>query len=479
MTNSAINFDQYRRNDSPIRNQSKDNEITKSVADNSVNVKNNFEQYKRSSEPEEEGIFTLRNVGRTLKSVGSTIAGAPGDFNNLIESMVSKGMEYLTGKPTDKPVKLGLIDLPTSSNIKGKIEEVFPESKARTPGEKEYEKNVELATGLALPGPGGKIQVGRALLGTGLGIGAKELSKDFGASEETQEAAKMITSMIPLLIQGKISPTNKEMKDLYNAGKKLGYTDKQLAPLFQPETKKWLLQHAAKPTKSVRKNILEGKEKFGEVFSDIRERAKELPVISKERSKPLEKSFYGLLEDLEASKLPTNDKIDAIKKVEHAIKSLESGTFKPHEAIDTWRDINKSLGKSGAGQQPLASVKKHLLNILEDSDPILTKDFVMQNKLYQKFKGYEEAFSPSLKKQISEGIISGGEGLTLLTGIATGNVDLITAAVGTEVARRIATNLLTKPSWQSIHKNAVKALVNQSPKVGMLVEKQIKQKLDK
>lgn len=167
----------------------------------------------------EKVVEAARGVGRTAKAATVGTIGSVMDLKNMLSGLLSSGLNKLTGE--DLSEYINAISGPNigSQEIRSGIEEAVPSLKPRTPGEAKYEEAVELGSSLANPLMG-EVQAGRALLGTAAGMGAKEAAKYLGGSEESQEIAKNISAILPLIVKGKINPTTTESKAIYEAGKK-------------------------------------------------------------------------------------------------------------------------------------------------------------------------------------------------------------------------------------------------------------------
>ena len=241
---------------------------------------NSQETYASSFIPEETtGQSIGRTIGRTAKAAGSTLAGIPGDVQDLALNLVSKiygidpksarsKLQLMSQEDNDIPAMF-----PTSQELKSGTEEFAPSLKPRTSGERKYEEAVELGTSLLGPGSAGKSILNktvRAGIGTAAGMGGKEGLEYLGASPETQEIAKTVLSMVPMIVSGKLKPTDPEKLKIYEAGKNAGLSDKQLAPLLKEEKEVAKLTKKMVETPEKRQFIKGINESIGDFYSDIK-----------------------------------------------------------------------------------------------------------------------------------------------------------------------------------------------------------------
>lgn len=140
----------------------------------------------------------IREVGRHATRIGSrvaeTLGGIPGDVSSLIQSGVLKGLEKLTGIPSQPNIYNELKNqrLPTSNELK-QLSEKYSSgyTKAQAPTEQSIDEFVETAASLFGP------MKFRKALGIGLGSQlAKEGVKAGGFGEGAQEGSKLGTMFL-------------------------------------------------------------------------------------------------------------------------------------------------------------------------------------------------------------------------------------------------------------------------------------------
>lgn len=434
-------------------------------------------------EPEEpSGIG--RDIGRSAKVVGSSVLGIPGDITNFLGNLTHGAIQKLSGErlPEYEKVRpfLSMIlpgaNLPTSGEIKKKIEDLSEGFLTpQTPGEEKYEEALELLTALATPGPGGKIKPIRALLGTALGMGAKELAQSTGQSSGVQEAAKFITSLIPLIAEGKIKPTSEEAKKLYEAGKSVGLSDKQLTPLLQSEKKIERLGKFARQNQGIRKSLAATESKLSDVYRDVKLRARELPHLSFEEAENLTGKFADVIGDLRKTLKAAPDKEGAIKFIEEAIERVNNHGATPEELINFYQDINKAVNWNAikGGKKDLQRIKEPILEALRKANPQVANEFEASNKLWSKLKNFQEQVGYGK----FEKWLTLGEAAAFLGNLMVFNIPGLVTTAGAEAGRQIATKLLTDPKWQGIHRNILNSIKNNNRKLAAASLNQLKQQV--
>jgi hypothetical protein len=441
-----------------------------------------FKKYLVPERTKKEGA--LRNVGRTIKSVVSPIAGSFGDIQDLLLSLTSKAYgvdpenvkKYLQGLASDDEQMAYLS--PTTSEVKETIETAAPSLKPETPGEKTYEETLELASTLANP-VFGKVGLGRAALGTAAGMAAKKGAELIGTGETGQELAKNISSIIPLVVSGKLRPTSSESKKLYEAGKRVGLSDKELTPLLVSEKKLGTLGKFAKQSPKITERMQNVESTLGDFYKSIKSDARTYQPYTPKQTENLLSKMEDISHSWKQTLKAAPDKEAAIKYLDESIDNLKKSGASPESLINFYQDINAAVNWRSikGGKKELSEVKNAVLNSLKESSPNLAKDFESANKMWSKL----ENFRSKVGWGNLENYISLGEFAPLLYGIASfdmpGLMKISAGIVGAKSARRIATELLTNPSWQSISRNSMKAVEKNSPRIASLAYRQLKSKV--
>ena len=446
---------------------------------------NSQETYASSFIPEETtGQSIGRTIGRTAKAAGSTLAGIPGDVQDLALNLVSKiygidpksarsKLQLMSQEDNDIPAMF-----PTSQELKSGTEEFAPSLKPRTSGERKYEEAVELGTSLLGPGSAGKSILNktvRAGVGTAAGMGGKEGLEYLGASPETQEIAKTVLSMVPMIVSGKLKPTDPEKLKIYEAGKNAGLSDKQLAPLLKEEKEVAKLTKKMVETPEKRQFIKGINESIGDFYSDIKTEGRKTR-LSNGNTKLLRDKAEDFLIDLEQTVEPSTQKKTAIEYVRKSLGKLE-GPMTAEKLINWYQDINAEVGHVSGAKKQIASLKGPILQSIKDADPKLGQRFQQANALWEK----KSKLLDSIGWEKLENASKGSEMEKMLFAAVTGGyIDpklVIVGPAGIMASKKIRDNLLFNPNWQNIKKNSAMALKSQSPKAILLAYNQLKDKI--
>jgi hypothetical protein len=449
----------------------KDNEIT-------------YLRKEREEELQSE-LVQGRDIARAGKVVASRVVGLPQNLKDLVDTVLIWGLEKTTGKDLTKMKETAESSriLPRPEEVSKYIEKKFPSTVPRTAGEEKAEEVIGTFADLALPLPGEKLKFGanliRPILGTAAGEAAEYGAETLNLSDKQKGWAKAIAQAIPMVVSGKLKPTDKELGELYEAGKALGLTDKELTPLLQSEEKMYMLGSAAKKTPETARRMESIRKKLGPIVGGMTEEAASLPAFTKEQSNKFIEALNKLKRELEHTLNPSEEKKKAISFIENTISNMSSGKspIDGLSLVNFYHDINAATDWSKTGTKHLVEAKKIVKETLKDIDPSFANRFDKANELYSKMKSFEEkvGWTPALEKSTFV-----GEWGALLAGLAFGHVKPVFASiVGERIARKIATEMLTNPNWQNILRTTERAVKDQSPKLVNAAYNQLKSKVKK
>jgi hypothetical protein len=441
-------------------------------------------KYIGKAEPEEdyEGLLPPRDIGRTAKVVGAHVIGIPGNIKRFLKGITESAVSYATGREIPTKYKEADVDiLPTTEELTKKTEELFPSLAPRTPGEEKYEDVLGTFTDIAMPIPGKKLELGanliRPLLGTAAGEAAGYGAELQNLPEGAKQAAKVVAQIIPMVVGGKLTPTTEEAKDLYKAGKLLGLSEEELTPLLKSEGKLRFLSKMAKESPEIAERMKSVEEKLGFAFQDVRETGKNLPPLSPEQEKNFINKIGKIHSDLSETINPSEEKQKAINFLKDTMENIKTGKMKitPATLENYYRDINASVDWRKVGTKSLSGVKEAIKDTFKDISPELSFKFEKSNELYKRMKNFSEKvhWDKDLEKNVFWGEAGG-----LITGLFTGHFTKVVEGIATATAlRKISTNLLTNPNWQSITRTTSKAALEKSPKLVNLAYNQLKEKV--
>lgn len=152
---------------------------------------------------EEKGAELAEGVGQAaasgLTSVGSAIAGAPGDVLSFVNEFAARPLtEFFTGEQSKPYEEMGISGfLPTSANIKSQVHKTIPFTQPRNDFQRSANNTVETMTQLLIPGAQAKVgrffktdPVTRALFKSIGAEGVKSGIEDITGEEGSGDLAK-------------------------------------------------------------------------------------------------------------------------------------------------------------------------------------------------------------------------------------------------------------------------------------------------
>lgn len=318
----------------------------------------------------------------------------------------------------------------------------------------------EFAGASVLGGP--KTLAERLLFGSlgGLGAGeAEELGAGTGGQLGAAIALPTIVQLIYAIKTGKFVPNTAEMEELAQFFRSKGMSEAEIVPLLQPKVKQKALGRIAKSDEKL--DAMIGKKgsvetKLGQGFEDLKQSARELPPASQKQVETLIDEFQGISDSLRQSKLPSDEKLAAIKKIDSAVEDLWQNGITPEGIIETSIDINDAVNWNSykQGKKDLAKLKKPLKDLYKEISPEGAATFDKLNEGWSRLK--------SIQKNIGDNNIkvalNYGKGLAYLTtavnSVVKGDIQgLVTTgatALGVEMSQYLAKKMLTDPKYQNI-----------------------------
>lgn len=306
----------------------------------------------------QQPVTALTNIAGTPGDIAGAVGGIGDFFSNLLPDDKSKKLysSLLEASPMGT-----LKNIPGREKIRSWLYEKIPSLKPQTKTESKAQEALDLFVDVLGPNKA-KSALKRALLGTGLGMGAKEALKASGASETTQELGKMGLGALPSLLKGRLSPS-----DFSGVAREAELTEKQLTPLLKSERTAEMLSRTGKLTGSAERQLLGSEEKLrnytqnliGEAFQGIRRNeagfkkaAGELyEPLKNEASKvmvslnpnPLREKIMGYVDELSNTKVTSPETKQAIEALTEAWDKMDKGNFGLDTAINTFQELNKSI----------------------------------------------------------------------------------------------------------------------------------------
>lgn len=418
-------------------------------------------------------LDTIKDVGQQVLSKG--ISGIGGAYGNILDTfgLQNKEGETLPENEDLSAIKSQIIDkmnrgeapsygelmlltdddplprnarLPTSKDIQGGIEKYTGIGKGKTPAGRIAGHGAQFAgEGLALGG-GGKALA--TLAGAG---GAGQGLREAGINEVLASGTEILGSLSPAAITKKLAPSTKAGKDIVEAGRKIGLSEAQIAPLTHRETTTHALSKVARKGKKTTERFDSIKKGLNDSYSNIKANPKSQTKLPNGEQINLRKDFGQIRNDLSKTLQPSPDKQGAIDFIEKSLDTLRNIDVTPEHLVNFWQDINKAVkwNSLDGGKKALTQLKEPVLKVLKKASPQLAEDFENTNKLYAKYA----QVSKKLRPEMVDSFVNKGEILGAVAGgiaLATGNPAVL-VGVGSEVALRILSReMLINPMFQNI-----------------------------
>jgi hypothetical protein len=358
-------------------------------------------------------------------------------FTNKVVEVLGKPAEYLEkwGLPTKEEAKKTFnkrykerFDKELPEKGRGKIEK-FAEG-AGEAGAYAISRNPYVSSGTIIAGGTSKA----ADLGTGGSIG-------------TNLSVPVILNLAHKIASKKYIPKPGEAQQLYKAGKDLGMTDKQLAPILATEgqiTRYGPLAAGKKETKQAFQDTYE-------VLGTTVDKMQNLPISKKRVGIQKQNRFVKELEKIENDIRTRSPSLSPQEKthadfIREAINNIQNNGLTPRQAIGLWRSNNRI----GLGQTELSRLRDPINKLLEEVSPELARDFKATNRMFQKYYQNLKEINPTA----FNAFMDAGEMQKVLGAIFTGDPKSLKKSLyslGTYAAlKKLSSEMIINPKYQSL-----------------------------
>lgn len=310
----------------------------------------------------------------------------------------------------------------------------------------------------------------------GAGIATSAITEGSGLSEGKKLGANLtipaLTSLIQAIVQKRYIPKPGEAQKLYDAGKGLGLTEKELAPILATEGQ--VATHGRRAA-SV-KGTKEAFENTGNVLGSQLQGLQSLPASQVPLSAQAQQTLVNRLTALRSSISNRSHALSpqtqsTVDFLDQTIKDINANGGSPSKSIGTWREVNKIR----AGKSELARIKPILKDSIDSVNPQLGKDFEDLNSLYSRYSKNIKEIRPTEFNSFMDA----GELQQVLGAVFTADPTSITRAVLRKVTvkslERVSSKILTDPRAQSLGRNFVKSVKDGSPASARAVGIQLKE----
>jgi len=392
---------------------------------------------------EEGPIPRSTRSGAGGKAVARGALKAAEDFSQLSPTNVlGEGIKNLLGRFMETPTQPSL---PVSEQL---IEQLGLEDPDAGLPEKSIEKAVEIFPYL-LGGEGGLLAKGaRALLAGGAG----QIAQEAGLGDLGELGAEAVALGAPSL--GKRIAPKRGQKQAVEMLRKRGLTEKEIAPIIPSERKSATLSKVGSRGFRTEKAAKRTREALGNIYGTLFEEGEQLPILSSQRSQSLQSDLAEKLK-----RMPSNVR----RAVQSDLNDLFSKPVKANDIMNFWQDLNANINWGV------------LLEGIKEISPELAQDFELTNELYAKFgKLSKNLQGRPLDSFIAIGEVAGAIGQLFKFGPFS-----LSGIIGTEAARRLASEMLVNPRLQNLSQKMINAALNNKTAIAKKVEEQIKKELTK
>lgn len=495
----TFDFDAY--DDSLYNKSPRQKVIEPDIKENKLDSSFDFDAYDDFDYQQQENKYGLLDTARDVgeQAVSKGFSGVVGSYGNILDTfgLQLKEGETLPGEKARNAAQFQVLEKISKGEVPSWNEFMLlsddePFGYSRLPTSKEVSKQVENLTGIGEgKTPEGRI-VGRgaeflgegaatgggakALISLGLSGIAGQSVRESGGPEALATGIEVLGSTLPSAFSGKLAPKSKATKDIVEAGRKIGLSEKQITPLIQGEKKAAVLSKISRKGTKTKKLFSSIKEKLGDSYSTIKSSPEAKIKLPNADQINLRKEFGNIRNDLSKTLAPSPDKQAALDYIEKSLDTLRNVDVTPEYLVNFWQDINKSVNWNSlsGGKKSLAALKKPISDVLKKTSPQLAKDFEMTNELYTKYS----QISKTLKPNVIDAFVNKGEilsGVPAAVALTQGNPWILGSLAGEVSLRILAREMLINPYFQNIGQKLVKNFNSGSAKGITQSVKQVKE----
>lgn len=273
---------------------------------------------------------------------------------------------------------------------------------------------------------------------------------------------------------------NPELKELYDYGKSIGMTEKELTPVLQSTGKSKIAGAVASPTERAHKSIAEAKEALGKNYDKLRAQGRST-VVPQRVANNLVTDLGNVRTRLQSPHIVGPDSEAVIKRIDEGINRIAQNPGDATTIMDTYRELNSipNWNAMQDGRRRLAEVRDMYKDVLNKIDPRIGKEFDLTNRMYQNLlmtsKNIGVKGNPAMYHALNVTPILTGLGI----GGIHGGMAALAGVIGKEATQRIATELLINPKLQGLHRNILRSLQSSSPEIKIKAFKDLMTYLDR
>jgi hypothetical protein len=260
-----------------------------------------------------------------------------------------------------------------------------------------------------------------------------------------------VVKSIKNIASGKYIPSSKgESQALYEAGKELGLSDKQLAPITATEGQVARHGKLAATSSKTKESFKETHDALSDLFEEIKTK-NTTPFSNK-----VESDLLDAIIDIEngiqkGTHALSPEELASLNFIQKVRKDIANGGSDASTLIGTYRSINKlKEGKTAASK-----LKEPIQKALDAADPVLGKEFSYLNKIYARYQKNLGEVSP----KAYAAFVDAGEFNQFVSSAFTGNIPKgLAQAAYYKALKGVSRMIITNPRAQSIVRNFGKAV---------------------
>ena len=253
---------------------------------------------------------------------------------------------------------------------------------------------------------------------------------------------------------------NPELKQMYDYGRSIGLSDKDLTPILQPNWKSRLLGTFAKKTHGMREQMDKTRKQIGNNYTKLKNEGR-TDLVTPVNQNKLFNEVLNLHTEIQNTNILNEDSKSMLNSLEDFMDGMATKPQTVDTLINSYQNINgiPSWKSDADSKRRLLEVNGFIQKAISSKNPRIGKEFAFTNRMYARTKNLAKEVG---MRRDPENMFTVGETFGLLSGLGygaiTGDFKKAIPIIGLSASRRIATQLITNPRLQGIHRNILRAL---------------------
>lgn len=320
----------------------------------------------------------------------------------------------------------------------------------------------------------------RSILSSGGGQAGSEL-----VGPKTGLALSMAPFGVPKANAGRpedyrVIPKGAEQASKLETARKLGTSEKAIAPVFKSKAAIKMAAPFARKGKGMTKFEKNLQKTVGDMYPKIEESFAAEGAILPGQKKKLSNAFSKLRDTMKEELSPKAYK-EAEKVLFEAEKKFLTRGAKADQLPKAHKYINRNLDWNTLGDKSVlqtGKAKQSIVELMEEINPTKTKDFLNVNEMYKDMKGLREMLEPGK----IDNFISKAKAIPILKSLwkgelTTGIPGLGAKLAGVELAREAVAQYIIRPQTQALLRKMAKNInqdkIGAAEAIGRRIEKDL------